>query len=231
MQVHPDRLRAAGETLDQIVSTTGNALLVSPLSFLEASTPGTGGFIDTPNQRLGVQHLSPIETAEQLAKVVVEDSGARLRLGDVTTVVEDSQPLIGDARLSTGDGFLLVVEKFAGANTLEVTRAVEDALASMGPGLKGLEMDTTVFRPASYIDCHRKPADNGADRGGAHAPGGRGPPVQLAAGCRHHRRGVPVHGSRGPKMPFITSPAHSLSARCWWSGCSPCSSSTGAQPW
>jgi len=158
VQVDPDRLRAAGVTLDQIVSTTGNALLVSPLSFLEASTPGTGGFIDTPNQRLGVQHLSPIETAEELAKVVVEDSedskasGARLRLGDVTTVVEDSQPLIGDARLSTGDGFLVVVEKFAGANTLEVTRGVEDALANMGPGLKGLEMDTTVFRPASYIE-------------------------------------------------------------------------------
>ena len=34
------------------ITTAGNALWVSPLSFLEASTPGTGGFIDTPNQRL-----------------------------------------------------------------------------------------------------------------------------------------------------------------------------------
>jgi Cu/Ag efflux pump CusA len=171
VQVDPDRLGAAGVTLDQIVSTTGNALLVSPLSFLEASTPGTGGFIDTPNQRLGVQHLSPIETPEQLAKVVIEDSGedraTRLRLGDVTTVVEDSQPLIGDAKLSTGDGFLLVVEKFAGANTPEVTSAVEDALASMGPGLKGLEMDTTVFRPASYIESAIQNLRTSALLGGA----------------------------------------------------------------
>ncbi len=31
--------------------------------------PGTGGFIDTPNQRLGIQHLSPIATADDLAQV------------------------------------------------------------------------------------------------------------------------------------------------------------------
>ena len=41
-----------------VISTTGNALWASPLTFLEASTPGTGGFIDQNNQRLGVQHLA-----------------------------------------------------------------------------------------------------------------------------------------------------------------------------
>jgi Cu/Ag efflux pump CusA len=53
-------LRATGVTLDQIVETAGDALWVSPLSFLEASTPGTGGWIDTPNQRLAIQHIQPI---------------------------------------------------------------------------------------------------------------------------------------------------------------------------
>ena len=43
-----------------------------PLTFVEASTPGTGGFVETPNQRLGVQHISPITTAEELADVAVE---------------------------------------------------------------------------------------------------------------------------------------------------------------
>src|SRR6185436_10654529 len=43
-----------------VLETTGNALWVSPLTFVEASTPGSGGFIDTPNQRLTIQHLSPI---------------------------------------------------------------------------------------------------------------------------------------------------------------------------
>jgi Cu/Ag efflux pump CusA len=62
VQVDPERLRARGVSLVQILETAGNALWVSPLTFVQASTPGTGGFIDTPNQRLGVQHLLPIQT-------------------------------------------------------------------------------------------------------------------------------------------------------------------------
>src|SRR5688572_25020765 len=38
------------------------------------------------------------------------------------------------------------------ANTLEVTRGVEEALKELQPGLAGLEMDTRVFRPATFIE-------------------------------------------------------------------------------
>src|SRR5574342_639922 len=69
--VDPEKLQEAGITLNQVVETTGNALWVSPLSYLEASTPGTGGFIDTPNQRLGVWHVLPISSPEDLAQVPV----------------------------------------------------------------------------------------------------------------------------------------------------------------
>jgi Cu/Ag efflux pump CusA len=44
------------------------------------------------------------------------------------------------------------VEKFPSANTLEVTRGVEEALNELQPGLAGLEMDTTAFRPATFIE-------------------------------------------------------------------------------
>ena len=54
VQVDPARLAARGVTLDQVVESAGDLLWVSPLSFLEASTLGTGGWIDTPNQRLGI---------------------------------------------------------------------------------------------------------------------------------------------------------------------------------
>ena len=98
VQVDPDRLAARGITLDRVVDSTGNALWSSPLTFVEASTPGTGGFIDTANQRLGVQHMMPITTSRQLAAVTLQDaSGRRLRLSNVADVVEDHQPLIGDA--------------------------------------------------------------------------------------------------------------------------------------
>ena len=45
-----------------------------------------------------------------------------------------------------------MVEKFPGANTLEVTKGVEDALDKLKPGLPGMQTDTSVFRPASFIE-------------------------------------------------------------------------------
>src|SRR6266536_1285050 len=110
VQVDPQKLRGQGISLDQVIQSTANALWVSPLSFTEASTPGTGGFIDTSNQRLGIQHISPITTAKDLSRVTVEGTGARtLRLGDVSQVVEDHQPLIGDAIGDSGPSLMLAI--------------------------------------------------------------------------------------------------------------------------
>ena len=153
--VDPATLRQRGVTLDHVVETAGNALWFSPLTFLEASTPGTGGFIDTPQQRLGIQHILPIRSAEDLAQVAIDrgPDAAPLTLGDVATVVEDHQPLIGDGLVGEGTGLVLVLEKFPDVNTLDVTRNVEAALAAMQPGLPGIQVDTTVFREASFINA------------------------------------------------------------------------------
>jgi multidrug efflux pump subunit AcrB len=43
VQVDPEQLQDENVTLMQVIKTAGNALWASPLSFLEASTPGTGG--------------------------------------------------------------------------------------------------------------------------------------------------------------------------------------------
>jgi len=158
VQVDPDRLRDHGVSLVQVMKTTGNALWVSPLTFVEASTPGTGGFIDTPNQRLSIQHILPITSAEDLAKVSMEpdESGApqdtNLRLGDVATVVEDHQPLIGDAVVNDDPSLMLVIEKFPEENAVGVTRRVEAALDAQRPGLSGITIDTSVYRPATFIE-------------------------------------------------------------------------------
>jgi CzcA family heavy metal efflux pump len=153
VQVDPEQLQDQGVTLNQVVETTGNAQLVSPLTFLEASTPGTGGFIESPNQRLQVRHVfENFGTPEALGNVTVEDTGGQLRVDDVANVVEEHQPLIGDAIVDGSDGrLLLVVEKYPGADTVEVTSGVEDALGKLQPGLSGMKFDTNVFQPATYI--------------------------------------------------------------------------------
>lgn len=151
VQVNPKMMQDRKVSLLQILETTGNALWVSSLSFVEASTPGSGGFIDTAQQRLGIRHISPIVTSDTLAQVPVE--GARgVVIGDVANVVEDHQPLIGDALTEKGPSLLLIIQKFPGANTLDVTRGVEDALSELRPGLAGMELDSTIFRPADFIE-------------------------------------------------------------------------------
>ncbi|PYS45700.1 MAG: hypothetical protein DMG13_31520 [Acidobacteria bacterium] len=172
VQVDPDRLRAYQVSLLQLVESVGNALWVSPLSFVEAATPGNAGFVDTPQQRVGIQHISPIISPESLAKVSVQGTGALLvdeaeqnlatprqggavRLMDVADVVENHQPLIGDALANDGANLLLVIEKFPGSDTVKVTHGVEEALSNLRPGLGGMEIDSTVFRPATFIQMAR----------------------------------------------------------------------------
>jgi Cu/Ag efflux pump CusA len=151
VQVDPKTLHEKGVTLNQVIQTAGEALWVSPLTYLESSKPGTAGWIDTPNQRLGIHHLLPISSPDDLSQVAVADSEGLL-LGDVAKVVEDHQPLIGDAALTSGLGLILVIEKSPGASTLDVTRGVEEALQAMAPGLGGVAIDTTLYRSATYLE-------------------------------------------------------------------------------
>ncbi len=158
--VDPERLAREQVDLGEIIRTAGNALEVSPLTFLEASSPGTGGFIDTVNQRLHVFHQQSISTPDQLAQVTIEDSegnaifrsGEPLTLGDVSDRVEDHQPLIGDARCNDGPCLLLVIEKFPEANTPQVSKGIDEAFEALLPGLPGMEIDSSLYQPAEFID-------------------------------------------------------------------------------
>ena len=153
VQVDPEQLRDRGVTLSDVVETAGNAQVFSPLSYLEASTPGAGGFIETPQQRLQVRNaLETIADPATLGQVPVEGTNGRLTLADVSTITVDHQPLIGDAIVDDAAGLLLVVEKYPGADTLAVTRGVEQALDKLRPGLTGLSADASIFRPADIID-------------------------------------------------------------------------------
>ena len=73
-------------------------------------------------------------------------------MGDIAEVVESHQPLIGDAIVGGDTGIMLVIEKFPWANTLEVTANIEQALDDLRPGLSGIDIDTEIFSPATFIE-------------------------------------------------------------------------------
>ena len=150
VQVEPDKLAANDVPLKLVHETIGDALDASLVPFSDGAFIGSGGFIDTPNQRLSVRHVLPIVTPEDLGKITIKDR-PDLKLSDVARVVEDHQPLIGDAIINDGPGILLIVEKFPWANTLDVTREVDEALKEIAPGLPGIDVDAEIFRPATFI--------------------------------------------------------------------------------
>ena len=155
VQVDPAKMARLHVALDDVERTTSDALDSGALQFSNGSVVGAGGFLDNPDQRLQVPHLLAIQTPQALAQVPLEEQprkGTTVRLGDVGPVVQNYQPIIGDAIIDGRPGLLLVVEKLPWGNTLQVTRDVEATINSMKPGLPGIHFDTTIFRPASYID-------------------------------------------------------------------------------
>ena len=154
VQVDPDRLAEVGLTLDHVMETTADALEVGLLRYSSGAHIGTGGFIDTSDQRFPIHHILSSTTPETLAQVpVAKRDGKQLVLGDVAQLVWGSQGMVGDAVINDGPGLMLIVEKYPWGNTLEVTRGVESALEEMKPGLPDVEIDTKIFRPAEYIEA------------------------------------------------------------------------------
>ena len=151
--VDPDRMRAHGVSMQRVMEATGEALDAPLLPHSPGALVGTGGWVDTPNQRLHVTHVLPILRPKDLGAVTFTGKdGETVRLSQVAEIVTGHTPLIGDAVVNDGPGLLLVVEKFPGANTLEVTRGVEEALDALRPALTGIEIDSTIFRPATFIE-------------------------------------------------------------------------------
>ncbi|MEO6445326.1 MAG: efflux RND transporter permease subunit [Gemmatimonadaceae bacterium] len=140
--VDPDRLRAHGVSLDEVKRAAGDAVELQ-----------AGGFVDTPQQRLAVAQRSRGMDAAALALAPIARPGfSVLTLGDVARVQEGNPPLIGDAVINSRDGLLLIVEKQPWGNTLDVTRGVDEALEALRPAMSGVDIDATIFRPATFIE-------------------------------------------------------------------------------
>ena len=140
--IDPDVLRAHEVSLDFVQRAAAEGTLLS-----------AAGFYDTPNQRFAVRQLPGVREPGDLKEMIVDyRGGVPIRLGDVAQIVEGFPAPIGDAIINDVPGLLLIVEKQPWGNTLDVTRQVEAALEDLRPGLPNVEIDPTIFRPATFIE-------------------------------------------------------------------------------
>jgi CzcA family heavy metal efflux pump len=144
VQVKPDRLDAYG---------------LSILDVLNAAKASTGvmgaGFVENPNQRILLQTEGELRTAQALGQVVViQHNGLTVRLKDVADVREGPEPKFGDALIQGKHGVLMSTASQYGANTMEVTVALEAALNEMQPifDKEGVQVYRGLHRPATFIE-------------------------------------------------------------------------------
>jgi CzcA family heavy metal efflux pump len=143
IQVQPDRLIQYNLALEDVVRGARQATGIRG-----------AGVIDTANQRIILQAKGQSLTPEQLAKtVLVHQNGASVTLGDVASVVEASEPPIGAAAIMGHPGVILMISAQYGANTLQVTQRVEEALQELRSVLdpQGVALHPDLLRPANFI--------------------------------------------------------------------------------
>jgi CzcA family heavy metal efflux pump len=144
IEVDPVKLAAVGFTLQDVVATAKRA-----------TTLIGGGYLETPTQRIVIRAEAPGATLEALGSAVVgTHAGLPVRLKDVALVRDGAEPRFGDALIAGKPGILIETSTQFGANTLDVTRALEERLDALAPALakQGVEYHPALLRPASFIE-------------------------------------------------------------------------------
>lgn len=145
IQAHPDKLRVHDLALTDLLSAAR----------LSSGVLGAG-FIETKNQRVIIQTEGQALSADALANTVViaSTNGQSIRLRDVASVVEGAEPKFGDCLVQGKPGVLMTMSSQYGANTMDVTRGLEAALADMKPVFEkqGILLYPALHRPATFIE-------------------------------------------------------------------------------
>ena len=144
VQVRPERLLDYDLTISDVVAAAKSASGVRGAGFVESAT-----------QRLLLQTEGQSLTAEAIGNIVVmQHEGVSVRLRDVATVAEAAEPKFGDSLIMGEPGVLIATASQFGANTLEVTLAVERALEELKPvfAAQGITVLPRLHRPASFIE-------------------------------------------------------------------------------
>jgi CzcA family heavy metal efflux pump len=146
--VKPDRLMAYDLSISDVMS----------VAKLSTGVMGAG-FVENANQRIVIQTEGQALTADALGEVVVaRTNGLSVRLKDVAEVKEGAEPKMGDSIIQGQPGVLMATASQYGANTMEVTLAVEAALKEMQPVFdkEGVTVYPRLHRPATFIEASLK---------------------------------------------------------------------------
>lgn len=142
VEVDPDRLAAFDLGLNEVLQAVR-----------ESTGLAGAGFLEGGNQRIILTAQAGLQSVEQLGNTVVKVHGGQpIRLKEVAEAKIGAEPKFGDGSILGQPAVLLAVYKQLGANTLEVTAAVEGQLESLGEAIPAdVRLHPRLFRQADFI--------------------------------------------------------------------------------
>ncbi len=144
IQVDPDRLRAVGLGIADVVAAAQHATGVRG-----------AGAIETANQFIRVRTEGQLTTATALGGSAIRAAnGAVVHLSDVAHVVDGAEPRMGAGAIEGTEGVVINIEAQLGANVRTVATSVEQALDGLEPAIaaEGFTLHRALFRPSTFID-------------------------------------------------------------------------------
>ncbi len=143
VEVEPSSLAARQLPLAELVEALGQA----------TASPAAGFHVDSGQEHL-VRGATRARTSADFAAAAVRMTAeGPLTVGDVARVAEGNEPKRGTAAYKAQPAVILSVQKQPGANTLQLTRALDVRLAELeGSFPAGVRLERENFRQADFIE-------------------------------------------------------------------------------
>ncbi len=146
LRVEPDPVRMAqvGVSLNQVEAALKGF----------AGNVG-GGFIDLNSREYLIRHIARTQRLVDLQGIAVAwKDGRAVLLSQVATVHIAAAMKRGDAGYNGAPAVIVSVQKQPGADTVQLTRQIEQALRELAPGLPpGIKAPQVLFRQADFIEA------------------------------------------------------------------------------
>lgn len=138
----PIRMQAAGVTLAQVVEAAA-----------ASNSNASGGVYMDRGQEYVVRGIGRIRDAGELGQsVVTVREGVPVMLAQVAEIVVGPAPKYGEGSVDAKPAVVLAVQKQPGANTLDLTRRIEQELAEIQATLPdSMRVRAELFRQADFI--------------------------------------------------------------------------------
>src|SRR5215470_16573519 len=141
--VDPAKLRDYNLTLEQVMDAVG-----------DANANSSGGFVQGPTEEYMIRARGRVNSLDDLGNAVITvKNGAPILVKNIAAVRFGPALKRGDGSFNMHSDVVATVQKQPNANTLEVTKQVEEALAAMKSTLPDdVTIETKAFQQAAFIE-------------------------------------------------------------------------------